>query len=200
MYRIETETSVEDFLIDEDARDQVGVSRAPREQLLVQDEGDEMAVGLFVDQGALSNLAANDPVRQLGNHNLGDFLLAVEGVSHFVYLMWCARKDQRLSALELELQAEIDKYATCLLCGTEPTGEERSEQLRRRLFEQFEYHEDLDPQERERYHIANQNAHRYSASLERRFVKVGRIPAMLEELRRFYRLPLGGKLDLIRAA
>lgn len=199
LYRIETDTRVEDFLIDAETRDSMGLTRAPREQLLVHDEGDEVAVALFVDQDSLSNLAENDPADDLGDHNLGDFLLAVEGVSHFVYLMWCARRDQRLSALELELQAEIDKYVTCLLCGS-AAEEGRSAGLRRRLFEQFAFHDDLDAQERERYHVANQNAHRYSESLERRYITDGRIPQMLHELRRFYRLPLDGKLDLIRSA
>ena len=196
MYRIETEVSVDDFVIDERARCQLGVARAPREQLLVSDDGGEVSLGLFVDERALSNLAENDPAEQLDDTNLGDFLLAVEGVSHFVYLTWRARHDHRVSALELELQAEVDKYVTCLLCG----HIDRSAELRRRLFEEFSFEPDLDDEERARYLTANSNAQRYSASLERRYVVAGRIAEMLSELRRFYRLPLDGKLDHIRAA
>ncbi|HLU66442.1 MAG TPA: hypothetical protein VKZ63_09220 [Kofleriaceae bacterium] len=199
LYRIETRASVEDFLIDAELRERLGVERAPREQLLVTHDEDGLSVGLFVDEEALSNLAAHDPADRLDERNLGDFLLAVEGVSHFVYLTWRAHHDHRVSALELELQAEVDKYVTCLLC--EGSGEAgRSAALRRRLFEQFSFEDGLDEDERDRYRVANANAHRYSASLERRFVRVGRISGMLAELRRFYRLPLGGKLDLIRAA
>ena len=196
MYRIETEVSVDDFVIDDRARRQLGVPRAPREQLLVSEDGGEVSLGLFVDQRALSNLAENDPAERLDDSNLGDFLLAVEGVSHFVYLTWRARHDHRVSALELELQAEVDKYVTCLLCG----HIDRSAELRRRLFEEFSFEPDLDDEERARYLTANSNAQRYSASLERRYVVAGRIAEMLSELRRFYRLPLDGKLDHIRAA
>ncbi len=196
MYRIETEVSVDDFVIDECARHRLGVGRAPREQLLVSEDGGEVSLGLFVDERALSNLAENDPAERLDDNNLGDFLLAVEGVSHFVYLTWRALRDHRVTALELELQAEIDKYVTCLLCGRI----DRSAELRRRLFEEFSFEPDLDDEERARYLTANSNAQRYSASLERRFVKSGRIADMLGELRRFYRLPLDGKLDHIRAA
>jgi hypothetical protein len=198
LYRIDTETSVEDFVIDDDLRRRIGVTRAPREQLLVSQDDGGVSIGLFVDQDALSNLDANDPSRRLDHHNFGDFLLAVEGVSHFVYLTWRAQHDHRVTALELELQAEVDKYVTCLLVGDE--AGDRSAALRRRLFEDFEYEDGLDDDERERYRVANANAHRYSASLERRFVHTGRIADMLEELRRFYRRPLDGKLDLIRAA
>ena len=200
LYRIETDARVEDFLIDAELRERLGVERAPREQLLVSHDEEGVSVGLFVDEEALSNLATHDPARRLDDRNLGDFLLAVEGVSHFVYLTWRARHDHRITALELELQAEIDKYVTCLLCGEEDTEAERSAELRRRLFEQFSFEDDLDEEERQRYRIANANARRYSESLERRFVQHGRIPGMLAELRRFYRLPLDGKVDLIRAA
>jgi hypothetical protein len=196
MYRIETDLSVDDFVIDDDARRELGVARAPREQLLVSGDGGEVSLGLFVDSRALSNLERHDPADGLDERNLGDFLLAVEGVSHFVYLSWRARHDHRVTALELELQAEVDKYVTCLLLG----DMDRSAALRRRLFEQFSFEPDLDDEERARYRTANSNAQRYSASLERRFVQAGRIADMLGELRRFYRLPLDGKLDHIRAA
>ena len=196
MYRIETEVSVDDYVIGDEARRELGVGRAPREQLLVSEEDGEVSLGLFVDQRALSNLERHDPIRRLDDRNLGDFLLAVEGVSHFVYLTWRAQHDHRVSALELELQAEVDKYVTCLLCG----HPERLAELRRRLFEEFSFEPDLDDEERARYRTANSNAQRYSASLERRFVQPGRIADMLGELRRFYRLPLDGKLDHIRAA
>ena len=196
MYRIETEVSVDDFVIGDQARRELGVGRAPREQFLVSEEDGEVSLGLFVDQRALSNLERHDPIRRLDDRNLGDFLLAVEGVSHFVYLTWRAQHDHRVSALELELQAEVDKYVTCLLCG----HPDRSAELRRRLFEEFSFEPDLDDEERARYRTANSNAQRYSASLERRFVQPGRIADMLGELRRFYRLPLDGKLDHIRAA
>jgi hypothetical protein len=199
MYRIDTDVSVDDFVIDAEARRELGVARVPREQLLVAEDAGEVSLGLFVDERALSNLERHDPSNRLDDHNLGDFLLAVEGVSHFVYLTWRAQNDHRVTALELELQAEVDKYVTCLLCG--PSGAlARSASLRRRLFEQFSFEPDLDADERDRYRTANSNAQRYSASLERRYVDAGRISAMLGELRRFYRLTLDGKLDHIRAA
>ena len=198
LYRIRTDTCVSDFLIDAEMRRQLGAARSPREQLLVSEDEAGLAIALFVDDAALSNLAVNDPGRRLDERNLGDFLLAVEGVSHFVYLTWRARHDARVSALELELQAEVDKYVTCLLCGDR--APRRSAELRRLLFDDIQFEEDLDHEERDRYRVANANAYRYSESLERRYVRTARIAAMLHELRRFYRLPLGGKLDLIRAA
>ena len=54
---------------------------------------------------------------------LQDFLLAVEGVSHFVYLVHRARQERPVSAVELELQAEVDKYLVALLVTWNQTGE-----------------------------------------------------------------------------
>jgi hypothetical protein len=198
MYRIDTRLRIQDFVIDDQARQRLGLARMPREQLLLSQDEDTLEVGVFVDDAVLRNLAQHDPGRQLHEGNFGDFLLALEGVSHFVYLMWCTLERRPVSALELELQAEIDKYVTCLLMvGTEPG---RSGVLRRRLFEQFVLEDDLDAAERDRYRAANANAHRYSVSLEQRYVRSRRIVDMLGELRRFYRMSLPAKLDFIAGA
>jgi hypothetical protein len=198
LYRVETDLEVEDFLIDESHRDRMGVERRPREQLLVSHDDDGVSMGLFVDARALTALRSFAPRALTEGTGLEDFMLVVEGVSHFVFLAWRARADRPVSALELELQAEVDKYVTCVLSVVaEP---ERSPALRRRLFEEFELVDDLEADERERYRVANANAHRYSASLEQRFVRPRRLADMLVELRRFYRLSLDDKLDLIRAA
>jgi len=198
LYRIETRARVEDFVIDSAARSRYGVGRSPREQLLLHECDGTLELALFVDEHCLSNLARRDPARRLDEDNLQDFLLAVEGVSHFVCVAWRARVERPVSALELELQAEIDKYVTCLLTGDGSWA--RSRILRRRLFAGFELEDGLDQNERDRYLAANANADRYSASLERRYVTPRRIGDMLGELRRFYRLSLDAKLDLIRCA
>ena len=199
LYRIDTNVHVDDFVIDAAVRDEAGVNRSSREQLLLAEVDGALEIGLFVDESALANLTRNDPTRRLDDDNLGDFLLAVEGVSHFVYTVWRARSDQSVSAFELELQAEIDKYVTCLLVMSN-SDNKGSFGLRRRLFEQFEREPDLDADERDRYRAANANASRYSASLERRFVAQRRIADMLQELRRVYRMSLAAKLDFIGQA
>lgn len=200
LYRVETGVAVEDYVIDPTLREAIAPTRKSREQLLVAESstGDEASIALFIDPVALANLHSHDPARSLGDHNLGDFLLAVEGVSHFIYAICCARVDRRVTQLELELQAEVDKYVTCLLVtAAEP---QQSSQLRRRLFADFEFEPDLDADEHSRYRAANDNALRYTTYLEQQFVTRRRIPEMLEELRRFYRLGLADKLASIARA
>lgn len=199
LYRVGTGVDVHDFVVDEQLRDEVAPARRCREQLLVHDHDGELALGLFIDGEVLSNLQRHDPVHGLGEHNFGDFLLALEGVSHFVYAVFCARSARAVSQLELELQAEVDKYVTCLLMA-EHASAESSAVLRRRLFADPCYEPDLDHVEAERYQVANDNAHRYAAYLEASFLRRRQVPAMLAELRRFYRRSLPAKLEAIARA
>jgi hypothetical protein len=198
LYRVDTGVEVGDFVVDAALRDALAPARRPREQLLVCEAAGELELALFIDPRALANLHDHDPARRLGEHNLGDFLLAVEGVSHFVYAIWCARAERPVSHLELELQAEVDKYVTCLLTA-EPAAA-TSAALRHRLFSDVHYEPDLDHDEHARYRAANDNAQRYASWLERAFVVPRRIPEMLDELRRFYRLGLAAKLATIASA
>lgn len=197
LYRIDTGVAVDDFVIDESTRNAFATERKPREQLLVHETDGELSLALFVDPAAIANLERHDPGADLGDHNLGDFLLVVEGVSHFIYAITCAREQRPVSQLELELQAEVDKYISCLLVSY--PGTDVSAALRLRLFAEPEYEPDLNADELSRYRAANDNAHRYAAWLEAAFLAPRRIPEMLGELRRFYRHSLPSKLAQIAA-
>ncbi len=198
LYRVATGVEVGHFVIDQATRATFDPARAPREQLLIREGDDGVDLALYVDASVLAALSAHDPGARLDDRNLGAFLYALEGVSHFVYTIVCAHAEREVSALELELQAEVDKYVTCLL--TSDADHATSRQWRHRLFERFELEDDLDHHERDRYRAANENARRYAASLERRFVARRGIVDMLGELRRFYRLSLGAKLEHIAKA
>ena len=196
MYRVETDLDVCDFLVDGDERAALRVERAPREQLLIRRDDEGLQLGLFVDERTLENLAMRDPRRRLDAQNLQDFLLAVEGVSHFVYLVHRARQDRPVSAVELELQAEVDKYLVSLLVSWNQAGEPPAD-LRERLFANIRFAGDLTREERERYELANSAADEYAASLEQRFVRTHAVDDMLGEVRRFYRKGLAEKLEYI---
>jgi len=99
LYRVDTGVEIADYIVGADLRDSLVAARRPREQLLVCEADGEMALALFVDPRALANLVSHDPAHRLGDHNLGDFLLAVEGVSHFIYAIRCARAERPVSQL-----------------------------------------------------------------------------------------------------
>jgi hypothetical protein len=200
MYRVETDLDVCDFLVGGEGRNalrpSMTIERAPREQLLIRPDDEGLQLGLFVDERTLENLAMRDPRRRLDEANLQDFLLAVEGVSHFVYLVHRAKQDRPVSAVELELQAEVDKYLVALLVSWNQSGEPPPD-LRARLFGRVTFAGDLSREERERYELANSAADEYAASLEDRFVRSHAVDDMLGEVRRFYRKGLAEKLEHI---
>jgi hypothetical protein len=203
MYRARTGVAIADFVVDGDARAAALVGareRAPREQLLVAPDADGqgVAIGLYVDADVLAHLDVHDPSRRLDDRNAQAFLYALEGVSHFVYAVWCAQRERQVSALELELQAEVDKWVTCLL-ATDVTAD-TSAAWRQRLFGDCAFEPDLDHAERDRYRAANDNAARYARWLEARYLAPCRIPELLAELRRFWRLPLAEKLAVTARA
>ena len=200
LYRVATGVAIGDFVVDGAARAAaVPEGRAPPEQLLVAPDDDGgVAIGLYVDRAVLDHLAVHDPGHRLDDRNTAAFLYALEGVSHFVYTVWCAQRERSVSALELELQAEVDKWVVCLLAAGDDHGASRA--WRHRLFGDFAWQPGLDADERDRYRAANDNAARYAAALERRYVAPRRIPELLDELRRFWRLPLPAKLGAIAQA
>ena len=69
--------------------------------------------------------------------------------------------------------------------------------LRRRLYGDVRFADELDDEERARYRAANSGANRYADTLERRYVRPERTDALLTELRQFYRMDLPDKLGHI---
>jgi hypothetical protein len=201
IYEIEVPHSVEDFLISDPrllnelhGYDSTGQSEI-EEQLLVVQDGDNVDIALYVDNEIVSRLERDDPRSQLHDGNLSDFCTAMEGVSHFLYLIWNAGHERGVSRLELEMQAEIDKYvSTAILFGEQGSGRIPSN-LYRWLFDNPEFDASLDRPSLERYRDANYYASRYCARLEKRYLKRNGQSGLLNDLRRLYRLTNHAKIS-----
>ncbi|WP_394845621.1 hypothetical protein LZC95_52400 [Pendulispora brunnea] len=118
----------------------------------------------------------------------------IEGVSHFVYVAERARVNRGATQLELELQAEVDKYVV-LLASTPSVA--RSESLRERLYEQVRFQHAPGSEPGDRYRVANATAAKFARRLEREFIAPRRLLPMRDELRRFFRM---GQADKLRYA
>ena len=131
-------------------------------------------VALYLDPEVLRRLEHADPHRALTEHNLADYCTALEGVSHFVYSTWRLERDLPVSLLELETQAEVDKYAVTVFFLARQTGAMvYPAQVHARLFDRVRFDARLEPDEYERYRTAHRCAARYCRRLERRFVNRG---------------------------
>lgn len=165
-----------------------GAATSNQERLLVRDGECDLELSLYIDQAVLSSLTEDDPTISLHDGNLNEFLIALEGVSHLQYLIWHAEKSQPVSLLELELQAEIDKYvASAELISSQGNGHIPSA-LHTRLFEQVQFDELIPEAEHRRYVAANHLAARYCHELRRRFPGHHHQASFVRELRDFYRM------------
>jgi hypothetical protein len=200
LYDAPAEHDVYDFLITDarQAAELQGAAGAPPtdEQLLVAEDGDGVEVSLYVDRAVIERLAARCPLRELSEENLADYCTALEGVSHFHYFVWSAGRERDVSLLELELQAEVDKYASALRLMLEQREGRFPAELFERLFDRAQFAPHLSTTERTRYEEAHRFAARFCGRLEERFLRrrQARPDGLLAELRTFYRLGRHAKL------
>src|SRR6185436_9669164 len=118
-----------------------------REALLVRETDDGLEMALRVPQ--LVGEASLDPLCQI-----------IEGVSHFVYLADRAQASREATQLELELQAEVDKYVV-LAAAVKDLDRRRSASLREQLFGRTHFTHAEGTELGERYRMASSMAERY---------------------------------------
>lgn len=193
LYDAPVEHDAEDFLVTDPARlrEVVGEQSGPLsdEQVFVVQEDGGVRIGLFIDQRVLDRLQKHDPLDALDERNLPDYCTALEGVSHFHYLIWSLARGRSVSLLELELQAEVDKYATALALLTQQRSGVFPGALHARMFNGVSFLPQLDDASRRRYEEANRHAARYCRALDQRYLHPRRHQPekWLAELRRFFR-------------
>ena len=166
------------------------------EQLLLAEADDGVELSLYVDAAVWQRLQRQCPLRELDARNLADFCTALEGVSHFHYVVWNADRSRSVSLLDLELQGEVDKYAGALQLILEQRDGVFPRELFGQLFDAAGFLPQLTAIERRRYEEAHRYAARFCRRLEERFMSARRArpDALLRELRRFYRLGRHAKL------
>ena len=178
LYRLDRGADVDAFVTHAD--------EGEREALLVRESEDGLELLLRIPRLGERTVdvdgAGLDPLCQI-----------IEGVSHFVYLADRASHGREATQLELELQAEVDKYVI-LASALQDFDERTSRRLRERLYEGVAYVHDADTVEGERYRVANGAARRFTGRLERDYVTRARFGELQGELRRFFHLGQGEKL------
>ncbi|HEB77569.1 MAG TPA: hypothetical protein ENI90_03460 [Methylothermaceae bacterium] len=203
IYQVELGYRVDDFLIVDSRLAALleNASTAPlREKLLVHQSDDALELSLFLEPDVVRRLRAENPLHRLHEGNLEAFLLALEGISHFLYLGWKAGQDREVSLLELELQAEVDKFVATLLLLRRQCRNCAPGPVRMRLFEHCRFAGHLEGEALQRYRHANRYAGKYCWRLEDRYLRRRQVSAMLAELQHFYRLPQRQKIRLIETA
>jgi hypothetical protein len=165
--------------------------------VLVVDEDDGLAISVFLDDEVLQRLHAGDPLKGLRANDLQDLWTVLEGISHFNYIAWNARNNRRVSLLELEMQAEIDKFVSALFLALAQDDDQLVRNMHRWLFDEISFNRELSDDQLERYTTANSYAARFCHGLHARLTKSHY--REMHELRRFYRLDQREKMSHINS-
>jgi hypothetical protein len=169
------------------------------EQVLVEETEHGVNIGVYIDEVVLHRLERVNPLQLLNDENIADYCTALEGVSHFHYLVWNAERNRPVSLLELEVQAEVDKYAAATLLMTAQRKGRFPAELHHRLFHRIGFATGLATESLQRYQEANRQAARFCRRLDDRFLKrrQARPEEWLAELRRFYRYGQREKMGVV---
>jgi hypothetical protein len=208
IYDVSVAHDVYDFLVTDRARLPAVVrSGSAEEELIVAhstDGTDEVALSLYLDPALLKRLAREDPLTRLHAGNVADWWTALEGVSHFLYLAWNAGHDKPVSLLELEMQAEVDKYVASYWLLRRQFPGHFPQELRRALFARTRVDPRVTAGRAQLYREASRYAEKFCGRLEQTLARSRgcRLQGaadleVLSELRRFYRLTQARKRALI---
>lgn len=185
----------------QDGNKQDGDSPAMEENVFICQSDDSLEFTVYLDHDILSHVSENIQTDSHGRlhayeqHTLDSLCTVVEGVSHAVCLLWHAHHDRQLRALDLELQAEIDKYMLLMACN--PDDESRY-RLHRQLFANARFIDAADSALYQRYKAASDCAASYCEWLMQAFPGPADQPGLSQELARFYRLSGSAKFEHIR--
>lgn len=183
-------------MVDREAARRLGGTGEADEELLVAEDADGLSVALFLCPKLLSRLeaAAGTGGRAFDEAALDDWCQLTEGISHFLYLSHVADQERTATLLELEAQAEVDKFALGLLAGWPGNPEAHARRLLVRLFDGFRLRPHLKAPERHRYQEANRLARNYCEGLLP-LVRRRHRDRLVGALRYTYRLGAAAKLQ-----
>ena len=201
IYQVGAGYDVRDFLItDQHVAKAIGgdaMLSTTSETLLMRETDDSMSLSLFLDSAMLGRLESANPLDELHAEQLDDLWKVIEGLSHFNCVVWKASQDRKVSLLELELQAEIDKFVGTMQLVLEQGDTDMLNRLHRWLFDDVSFSDELNDEQLARYRQANEYAARFCRGLHGRLMADG--GQALVELRGFYRLQLRDKISHIHS-
>ena len=177
-YHLEPSPDIEPFLI-QSAPDE-------RETVFVrEDENGDLELAVRVPDAAFQN--AEKP------QSRDSLCQVIEGVSHFLLLVERSRIGLSTTHLELELQAEVDKFVLLTSrLGHGHNAQEHWRETHRLLFENVQFCHSEHSEEGERYRVVNRLAAKFCHRVGSSLVDEKRSSEHRAKMRRFYR---GGQND-----
>lgn len=198
-YDLQVDYQVEHFISHDSALVErlTGQSIASQEMLLVHENQGDLDITLFLDPALMETLL-EQARHQDNSESFSNHCILLEGISHFVYLVWNAQFGRQVKPVEMELQAEVDKFVFNALDNTDIGVDTHFKRLRNRLFKNVNYTHAPGTELYRRYCTANRYAQQYCSWLARRYEMTANDIDLNAELARFYRMGASAKFHHIR--
>jgi len=133
--------------------------------LVVSESDSFVDVAVCIRRDLLERLAGKAFPRDFDLEILPDLSIVVEELSHFNRYCDHAMRNRPLSALELELQAEVDKFAFALQCLDERNENHLREQIFSVMFDECKLGDWVTDEEIHRYQKAHDVARAFCRSV-----------------------------------
>ena len=198
IYNLELDVDIRDFLLTPEMCARFGHDDARASVLVREHEArGEIELGVYIGESELEQLSSIDLAEAIHPGSFEVLVTAIEEVSHFAYLAFSASRERRVTQLELELQAEVDKFITATLLFASRNEGRVPANVLDHLFGDFDVRPELDPGTRDRYEAAGSLASRYCSYVVQASLGRESLHSLLPELRSFYRLTQRGKIGRI---
>lgn len=150
----------------------------------IKNEKDDVALGLYLHNSLLKRRQGTS------EHQTHQIITITEGVSHLLLILHHLRLGENFSKLELELQAEIDKFLFLRMGNL-------SQYAKLHLNKKSNL-KNLSHSQKITYETARQLAYRYCMHLEKEYLAENSLSRLFVELRHFYRMNHWAKLRFLR--
>jgi len=152
---------------------------------VVYELGDEADIAVCLKKELLNELSSKSFPEDFDLQILSSLSIAVEELSHFNYYCEKAIRNINLSPLEMEIQAEVDKFAFALDILQERNEGKLRDEVFSIMFDQLQLGEWVSENEKSTYEAA----HHIARSFCRKMLNETRLPQDSKEwFRTFYRL------------
>ena len=195
LYNFDPKLKISDYLIDEQksiAATKINHAGLQDEVFYIQQNGSEFDLGLYLNPDFIEIL---DNTKHPQRH-VNKFSCVVEGISHFLTFCHRAQNGKSISALELELQAEVDKFLLLHLYALK-NEHEASPEFFDWQFDDVFYVENLSEELKDRYRSANQLAAHFCNRLRKKCFYPRNMHELLKEIRPFFHANLSEKVSMI---
>lgn len=183
LYGIPPAIDIDRFMLTDDCQSSdvvIGNRISGREALLIRQRGNDLEIGLFIAPKIIEMLGESSPLDRPDA-----FCCAAEGVSHFLYACDRIEKEMKFTKLELELQAEVDKFILLHIIAAMKSGIVSSD-LFSLQFEKYRFDPSLTPVESNRYMEANRLAAKFCHHILTNYFNPLRFYGLIPEVRDFF--------------